>query len=88
MSNESVAPTRDLWTEEGDEFFGHSAPAQSGTQDSAKDAEDGTATPKPARGKKRSRTSAATASRGRKSAPKGGSRRKAAKESGDVSSAL
>jgi len=87
-SKAPAAPTRDLWTEEGDDFFGHSGPAQSGPQDSGKDVEDGTATPKPTRGKKRSRAGATTGSRGRKSAPKGGSRRKTAVESGDVSSAL
>ncbi|KAF8481151.1 SNF2 family DNA-dependent ATPase [Russula ochroleuca] len=87
MSKTAAAPTRDLWTEEGDEFFGHSGPAQSGPQDSGKDIEDGTTTPKPARGKKRSRAGATTGSRGRKTAPKGG-RRKAVMENGDVSSAL
>jgi len=79
------APTRDLWTEEGDEFFGHSGPTQSGPQDSTKDAEDGTATPKSTRGKKRSRAGATTGSRSRKSTSKGGNRRKTAMESRDVS---
>jgi DNA helicase INO80 len=87
-SKTAAAPTRDLWTEEGDEFFGHSGPAQSGPQDTGKDIEDGTSTPKPARGKKRSRAGATTGGRGRKTGPKGGSRRKTAMESGDVSSAL
>jgi len=87
MSKTAAAPSRDLWTEEGDEFFGHSGPAQSGPQDSGKDIEDGT-TSKPSRGKRRSRAGATAGSRGRKSAPKGRSRRKTAMESGDISSAL
>lgn len=87
-SKTAAAPTRDLWTEEGDEFFGHSGPSQSGPQDTGKDIEDGTSTPKPARGKKRSRAGATTGGRGRKTGLKGGSRRKTAMESGDVSSAL
>jgi hypothetical protein len=57
-----AAPTRDLWTEEGDEFFGHLGPAQLGPQESVKDVEDGTATPKPTRGKKQSRAGASTGS--------------------------
>ncbi|KAI0257582.1 SNF2 family N-terminal domain-containing protein [Lactifluus subvellereus] len=77
-----------LWTEEGDEFFGHSGPVQSGLQESGKDMEDGTATPKPARSNKRSRAGASTGGRGGKANAKGGSRRKPALESGNVSSAL
>jgi chromatin-remodeling ATPase INO80 len=88
MSKTAVAATRDLWTEEGDEFFGHSGPVQLGPQESGKDMEDGTATPKPARSNKRSRVGATTGGRGRKATAKSGSRRKPALESRDVSSAL
>jgi chromatin-remodeling ATPase INO80 len=88
MSKTAAAATRDLWTEEGDEFFGHSGPVQPGLQESGKDIEDGTVAPKPARSNKRSRPGATTGSRGRKATAKGGSRRKPALESGDVSSAL
>lgn len=86
MSKATAASTRDLWTEEGDEFFGHSGPAQSGPQDIGKEAEEGTGTPKPARGGKRHKASTATGSRSRKSAAsmKDGSRRKSAIENGDV----
>lgn len=85
-SKATVASTRDLWTEEGDEFFGHSGPTQSGPQDIGKEAEEGTGTPKPARGGKRHKASTATGSRSRKSAAstKDGSRRKSAIENGDV----
>lgn len=82
----TVASTRDLWTEEGDEFFGHSGPAQSGIQDTGKEVEEGASVPKPARGGKRQRAGAGTGSRSRKSATstKDGSRRKSATESREV----
>ena len=87
ISKATAAPTRDLWTEEGDEFFGHSGPAQSGPQDTGKEVEEGASMPKPARGGKRHRAGGATGSRSRKSAAstKDGSRRKSAIESGVVS---
>lgn len=77
-----------MWTEEGDEFFGHSGLVQPGPQESGKDMEEGTTAPKPARSNKRSRAGASTGSRGGKATAKGGSRRKPALESGNVSSAL
>lgn len=84
LSKAPATSTRDLWTEEGDEFFGHSGPAQSGPQDTGKEVEEGAGMPKPARGGKRHRAGGATGSRSRKSAAgtKDGGRRKSA--SGDV----
>ncbi|KAH9019839.1 SNF2 family DNA-dependent ATPase [Lactarius pseudohatsudake] len=86
LSKATAASTRDLWTEEGDEFFGHSGPTQSGPQDTGKEVEEGASVPKPARGGKRHRAGGASGSRSRKSAAstKDGSRRKSAIESGDV----
>ncbi|KAI0307777.1 SNF2 family N-terminal domain-containing protein [Multifurca ochricompacta] len=85
MSKASATSTRDLWAEEGDEFFGHLDPVQSGPQDSGKDNEDGTGTPKPARGGKRSKTGATNPSHGRKVTAKGGSKRKSAMGNKNVS---
>ena len=84
MSKATAASTRDLWTEEGDEFFGHSGPAQSGPQDIGKEAEEGASKPKPGRGGKRHKASAATGSRSRKSAASTKDRRKLTIENGDA----
>jgi len=90
ISKATAASTRDLWTEEGDEFFGHSGPPQPGPQDPGKEVEEGTGMPKPARGGKRHRSGGTTGSRSRKStaSTKDRSRRKPVIESGNVSSTL
>lgn len=61
---------RDLWNEEGDEFFGHSGPSQSGPNAGLEPIDDeGTPVPSSTRGKKR-RGDAGT--RGRKTGGRGG----------------
>jgi chromatin-remodeling ATPase INO80 len=70
-------PVRDLWNEEGDDFFGHSA--ATGARDGMEDENN---TPGPSRGKKKNNG----ASRGRKPGPKAStaSKRKLTTGTGDV----
>jgi DNA helicase INO80 len=84
-SNPDGEPPRDLWNEEGDDFFGHVAAAPPLAADAVED-DAGTPVPSTARGKKR-KTGIAGPSRSRKStASKAASaaRRKPGTTTGDV----
>ncbi|KZT06822.1 uncharacterized protein LAESUDRAFT_743170 [Laetiporus sulphureus 93-53] len=71
---------RDLWNEEGDEFFGHSTAAQNGASIEAIDEDAGTPVPTPS-GRGRKRGGGAGTTRGRKPGQRG--RRKANVTGGD-----
>lgn len=83
-TDETSQAVRDLWTEEGDDFFGHTGGPPAGASISATPEEED-ATPAPVtttstRGKRR-RGGAPGGGRGRKPGPAKGSRRKAAGDS-------
>lgn len=72
QANGSDTPIRDLWNEEGDEFFGQSGPMQSGTASIQELDDDGTPVPTTTR---RRRKGDGTSRRGRKPGPKPGRKR-------------
>ncbi|KAF9015289.1 SNF2 family N-terminal domain-containing protein [Cyathus striatus] len=64
--SQSELPVRDLWNDEGDDFFGHSAPATTSTNDAGEELDISLPTSThPARGKKR-RGGTTSGTRGRK----------------------
>ncbi|THH31999.1 hypothetical protein EUX98_g2177 [Antrodiella citrinella] len=68
----SESAVRDLWNEEGDEFFGHSsAQAAAGAAEAGDEDESQVPTPTPGRGRKRKGESG-TSTRGRKAGGRGG----------------
>ena len=70
----SDGPVRDLWNEEGDEFFGHPGPLQPGGASIQELDDEGTPVPMPGR----KRRGEPGARRGRKPGPKPGRKRGAA----------
>ncbi|THH20832.1 hypothetical protein EW146_g598 [Bondarzewia mesenterica] len=83
----NVDAMRDLWTEEGDEFFGHSAPAATnGAAEQGKD-DDSTPVPQSGRGKKRRAGETGGTTRGRGRGRGRGGKQKLAPAAGDVTPA-
>ena len=77
---------RDLWNEEGDEFFGQSAAGPTGSGGSGEPAdEDESQVPTPTSGRGRKRRGDGTSTRGRKPGGRGG-RRKAQAPAADADS--
>ncbi|TCD67024.1 putative DNA helicase ino80 [Steccherinum ochraceum] len=75
MGENGDSAVRDLWNEEGDEFFGHSAPAQNGGPNEAPEEEESQApTPTAGRGR-RKKGEAGTSTRGRRGGGRGGRRK-------------
>ncbi|GJE85992.1 SNF2 family N-terminal domain-containing protein [Phanerochaete sordida] len=72
QANGTDTPLRDLWNEEGDEFFGQSGPMQSGTASIQELDDDGTPVPTTTR---RRGKGDGTSRRGRKPGPKPGRKR-------------
>ena len=76
VSGQNESGIRELWNEEGDDFFGHATSAQAGPSTNVENEDDSTPTPQ-GRGRKRKGDGTLT-TRGRKPGPKSGRKKMSA----------